>query len=190
MATRPVDRLLVLVAVATCAADLAAKAAIHATLRECVAPPVAACDRVDLLGPFGLLHTGNRGIALGIVDGPLAAVIVAGGLVLLVLLWRVTPCGRPGRIALGLVSGGVVANLVDRLVAGRVTDFIDLRWGTADRGLVLNLADLALFAGAVALTVLLVTRSEPADTRAGEPPPLTAVRGATAPPHPPVHDRG
>ena len=112
-----------------------------------------------IVGPLGLLRTDNADSALGLVDGnwlwlPLVLAVV-------LVVWQTTTvatgCTRflPALAAsVGLQVGGLVANLVDRFVFGTVTDFIDLRVGSADQGLVLNPADLGLGAGALLLTAL------------------------------------
>ena len=52
----------------------------------------------------------------------------------------------PGRLALGLVLGGTVGNLVDRLRLGYVTDFIDVGIWPA-----FNIADSAIVVGVIIL---------------------------------------
>lgn len=150
-------------------ADLASKGLAHAGLRECAGPPVSACDRVVLAGPFGLLRTTNDVGAFGVVGDPwlwpLLALAVVG---LGVLLWW-SAGGTPFAPAAALLVGGFVANLVDRAIWGSVTDFIDIRGAGSDSGLVLNLADLALAAGGLAL-VLAVWRTTRAATPGAEVP--------------------
>jgi signal peptidase II len=61
-------------------------------------------------------------------------------------------------IALGLVAGGGVSNLIDRLIYdGRVTDFLNVGIGTFRTG-IFNLADTAILAGAL---LLIFTRYAP-----------------------------
>ena len=66
---------------------------------------------------------------------------------------------RPARIiALGLVAGGGISNLIDRLFYdGRVTDFLNVGIGSLRTG-IFNLADMAILAGAL---LLIFTRSAP-----------------------------
>ena len=65
-------------------------------------------------------------------------------------------------VALGLLLGGSVANLYDRLVRGYVTDFIDLPWWAT-----FNFADTFIVAG-VALLMVGLFRAEPARSRTRE----------------------
>jgi len=102
----------------------------------------------------------NSGIAFGLAQGftPLLVGIVVVVVVALLGLGRsvTTPATA---VALGLVLGGALGNLADRLLrhhGGAVIDFIDLGWWP-----VFNLADAAITCGA-ALLVLRGMRSRPA----------------------------
>ena len=58
-------------------------------------------------------------------------------------------------IAVGLVGGGALGNLIDRVRAGEVTDFIDLpRWPP------FNLADVAIVAGVILLAAIYLREGE------------------------------
>lgn len=56
---------------------------------------------------------------------------------------------------------GLGSNIVDRVAHGAVIDFLDVRWGGGDRGLVFNPADVALAAGLVVLARLLWREATP-----------------------------
>jgi signal peptidase II len=94
--------------------------------------------------------------------------IGAVGLLVLAILYAALFAKRldQGRsIALALLAGGGLSNLLDRLIyAGRVTDFLNIGIGVLRTG-IFNLADMAIIAGAT-LLVLTYRRS----TRV--PPPL------------------
>jgi signal peptidase II len=107
---------------------------------------------IHLFWTLRLALTYNSGLAFSI--GPdltpwitFAAVVLVG--VLLVVARRVTT--TPTAIALGLVLGGALGNLADRIVRGHggaVVDFIDLQWWP-----VFNVADMAISIGAVLLVL-------------------------------------
>jgi signal peptidase II len=59
------------------------------------------------------------------------------------------------RIGLGLVLGGALGNLLDRLLYGRVIDFIDLRWEDF-RWYVFNIADSCVLLGLMILLVVFI----------------------------------
>lgn len=96
----------------------------------------------------------NRGTAFGLGSrfGPLIAIL---GVVIVIFLARAggTLAGRFARLSLGLVLGGAIANLADRIfrdgtgfLGGKVVDFLDLQWWP-----VFNVADMAITGGAVLL---------------------------------------
>ena len=102
-------------------------------------------DSVDIAGPFSIHHVQNSGIAFGLFDSRTGIVIgvtaIAVGLMLVFF-------ARAGKrhpllpVALGLVLGGSVANLIDRVRLGYVTDFLDLVAWPA-----FNLADTFIVVG-------------------------------------------
>jgi signal peptidase II len=71
---------------------------------------------------------------------------------------RVLPThGWPGTLAVGMIFGGAVGNLIDRLRWGAVVDFIDVHW----RGYhwpAFNVADSAITVGVALLAVRLMAR--------------------------------
>jgi lipoprotein signal peptidase len=97
--------------------------------------------------PF-ILPVQNPGFLLGAGSG-LAPGLVSLALLLL-LAWRLITrlqVGAASPRAVGLVLGGCVANVSERLLRGAVTDFIRLPW------IVLDAADLAVLAGLLLLAV-------------------------------------
>jgi signal peptidase II len=124
------------------ALDQAAKAAVESNL--------VAGEHVDLLGPLSLTLAHNRGVAFGLASGggnALIALTVVALVLVLVLFAR-----DPGRWAMwpatGLLIGGALGNLADRVRADAVTDYLDvLTWPP------FNLADVAITAGVVLLGV-------------------------------------
>lgn len=99
----------------------------------------------------------NTGAAFGIGRG-ITPILVAAGVVLLIVLIGMsrTIVGVPGTVALGMVLGGSIGNLTDRLVrdhGGAVIDFIDFGWWP-----VFNVADIGISVGAVLLVVFSIER--------------------------------
>jgi signal peptidase II len=101
-------------------------------------------QQVDVTGPAGLTLSHNQGVAFGLASGsaaPLVIFALAALVVVGVLLAR-----NPGKpliwAAAGLVAGGALGNLIDRLRAGAVTDFVEIgSWPP------FNLADVAITCG-------------------------------------------
>ena len=122
--------------------DQAAKAAIEDSL--------VPGEQVDVLGPLSLTLAHNRGVAFGLASGgglALVALTIAA-LIFVAVLFARDPA-RPGMwIAVGLLAGGAIGNLVDRVRAGAVTDYVDvLSWPP------FNLADVAITFGVVVLAL-------------------------------------
>jgi signal peptidase II len=124
-------------------ADQIAKAAIEARL--------VPGEQVDVLGPLELTLAHNRGVAFGLAGGagvPLVLVtLVALGVV--GYLFARDPA-RPGMwVAAGLLAGGAIGNLADRVRVGEVTDFVAVSsWPP------FNLADVAITLGVLVLLLI------------------------------------
>ncbi len=108
-------------------------------------------DGVDLVLGFELVDVRNTGIAFGLLaDGQTLVVIVTAAALALILGYFALNPSRPGLwIAVGILVGGAVGNLADRLRADEVIDFIDPPLWPA-----FNVADIAIVAG-IALIVLI-----------------------------------
>lgn len=129
--------------------DQATKAIVEATI-----PFNTSWAPIPWLAPvFQFTHTGNTGIAFGLFAGGSALfAIVAAIVTVIIIFYNFTlPAGSVGlRLALGLLLGGAVGNLLDRLRLGHVTDFLDFGpWP------IFNVADTAVVVGALALAWLM-----------------------------------
>lgn len=112
---------------------------------------------IEVTSFFNLVLTWNRGVSFGLfnTDSPwnqwtlsaLALVIVT---ILLVWLWRAET--RWLSIALGLVIGGALGNVVDRVRFGAVVDFLDVH-AAGWHWPAFNVADSAICVGAVLLVL-------------------------------------
>jgi signal peptidase II len=97
----------------------------------------------------------NTGAAFSSFRGSqlvLGALACAALLLLGAMAWRARPEQRLRRIALAMIAGGALGNLIDRVRDGGVTDFVRWRVGEA-RWPIFNVADAALLVG-VALLLL------------------------------------
>jgi signal peptidase II len=128
-----------------------------------VVSSLAVGQRRSLVLGFDLTNTANRGLAFGIGHGQgflLAVAIVA---LALVLVWFATDPGRPDLwLAVGLLAGGALGNLADRVRADAVTDFIDPPLWPA-----FNLADVAITLGALGLVAISLGWTDQKDRSAG-----------------------
>lgn len=111
---------------------------------------------INLFGGLVLLdYTVNSGAAFGILQarGLLFILVAAVVSVLIVVSYRrIVASPLLVRVALGLILGGAIGNLIDRVRLGHVVDFIDLGWwpvfNLADSSIVVGVVLLALFAAA------------------------------------------
>ena len=113
--------------------------------KHVVGRTLALGDSVDIVGPFSIHHVQNSGIAFGLFASRTAPVIAITAVAVGGMLWFFARSGRRHPVmpvALGLVLGGSIANLVDRVRLGHVTDFLDLVAWPA-----FNLADTFIVVG-------------------------------------------
>lgn len=113
-------------------------------------------------GILRLTHTTNTGAIFGLFASQIFSLIFAT-LALVAILFLgycyLSSFNSPwGKIALGLMLGGGLGNLLDRIRLGYVTDFIDVHIYGDFHWPVFNLADSALLLGMIILVYLLLTR--------------------------------
>lgn len=153
--------LFALISLAGAAVDLATKGLAFRRLPE--------GRTVDLIpGVFGFYLSRNTGAAFSILEGQFAffvAISFAALGLLAYFSWSAKAPSVAYQAALGLVGGGVVGNLHDRLAYGHVRDFLHAHWdheplrsklirwfGTNDWP-IFNVADAFICVGAVALVI-------------------------------------
>ena len=160
-------RLGLLVALAVFVADQALKAV--------VTGPLALQDvgQITLLPIFNLTWVQNYGVSMGLLTAgseaarwALVALTAAIGAGVAVWLWRET--SRADVLALGLVLGGALGNILDRVRFGYVVDFLDLHFGAFRPFLVFNVADAAITVGVLILVArALFAKPRPAPSESG-----------------------
>ncbi len=110
---------------------------------------------LEVTGFFNLILTYNTGISFGIFrDGEAwvrwVLIAVSLGIVAVLLAWLRRQPGRILAVAIGLVCGGALGNVADRILVGAVIDFLDFHLG-AWHWPAFNLADSAIFLGVLGL---------------------------------------
>jgi len=124
---------------------------------------------IPVLGEFlQLTYTRNSGVAFGLGAGtgfPYYLFSIAAALVILLMFLRRHVHGMGRQIALALVLGGALGNLVDRLRTGEVVDFIQILWG---RFPVFNVADTAVSVGVALFAWSWTTREGTAEPTRSE----------------------
>jgi signal peptidase II len=120
--------------------------------KDTVAAGIAPGHEQSLLPGVHLVHVHNTGVAFGVLSGGGAIVLVCTLLALAALIvYFVAHPGRRGLwVPTGLLLGGAIGNLIDRLMHGSVTDFIKLPYWPA-----FNVADMSITFGVIALLIVL-----------------------------------
>lgn len=114
---------------------------------------------------FRLTHLENTGAAFSLFadsSSPFRTVLliafsVAALAVVSVLLWKDRSVFHSGTLALSLILGGALGNLWDRVIDGKVTDFLDFYIGT-HHWPPFNVADSAIVAGALLLLMRMLRK--------------------------------
>ena len=111
---------------------------------------------IELLPIFDLRYTENHGISLGLFQASSDAmrwvlVGVTSAIAVGVGYWITREEKKWDQIALGLVLGGALGNILDRVRHGYVVDFADLHFGEFRPFFIFNVADAAISIGVVIL---------------------------------------
>lgn len=128
------------------------------------------CGQIEISGIFDLTMVWNRGVSFGIgqSEGIMRWVLVALTTAIAIgfFVWLLRVGRKWTGLALALVVGGAIGNVIDRVLFGAVVDFLDFSgiWHPYFFNYVFNIADAAICVGAVLLFVdqFLMSRSESA----------------------------
>jgi signal peptidase II len=115
-------------------------------------------EHLYLLPFFQFTYTQNNGISLGLLNatnplGRWMLVVVTAAIAVGVAIWITREENRLDRIALGMVLGGALGNILDRALHGYVVDFLDLHFGEWRPFLIFNVGDAAI---SIAVVILLL----------------------------------
>ncbi|MEM9967562.1 MAG: signal peptidase II [Pseudomonadota bacterium] len=128
---------------------------------------------IDVMPPILNFRYGeNRGINFGLGTGVSVWVLIGIALVICfaVLLWasrqRLSPIAK---VCAGLLVGGALGNVLDRLVYGYVLDFLNMSCCGIQNPFVFNVADVFIFAGAIGLIFLVDDQGTGAGRRGKKP---------------------
>ena len=146
---------------------VAASVAIVDLLTKSIAEELLSRNGSVLITPFLNLRLGyNTGISFGLLratsgSAVIAMIAVQSLIVMGLVLLAVRNSARLERLALALILGGALGNIVDRFQDGAVTDFLDVHlsgwhWPT------FNVADIAITCGAVLLILVSLRLSQQA----------------------------
>ena len=115
-------------------------------------------DQLVLLPIFNFTYTENNGISLGLLNatndvGRWMLVALTSAIAIGVAVWIGREKNRIDQAALGMVLGGALGNILDRMRHGYVVDFADLHFGDFRPFLIFNVGDAAI---SIAVVILLL----------------------------------
>ena len=115
-------------------------------------------DQVTILPIFNFTFTQNEGISLGLLNAtnPVGRWMLVGlttAIAIGVAVWIGREKNRIDQVALGMVLGGALGNILDRVRFGYVVDFADLHFGEWRPFLMFNVGDAAI---SIAVVILLL----------------------------------
>jgi signal peptidase II len=110
---------------------------------------------IEVLPVFNLVLAMNRGVSFSLLTShaeyaPYLLSALSLAIVAALAVWMRDMDERLSRLAFGLIAGGAIGNVIDRLRFGAVVDFLDLHWG-GWHWPAFNVADSAISVGAVLL---------------------------------------
>ena len=128
-------------------------------------------DQLVLLPIFNFTYTQNEGISLGLLNatnpvGRWMLVALTCAIAIGVAFWMGREKNRIDQAALGMVLGGALGNILDRVRFGYVVDFADLHFGEFRPFLVFNVGDAAISIAVVILLLraFLTRKEQPKET--------------------------
>ena len=115
-------------------------------------------DQFYIVSFFQFTYTQNNGISLGLLNatteiGRWMLVALTSAIAIGVAYWLGREKNRIEQIALGMVLGGALGNILDRTLHGYVVDFADLHFGETRPFLIFNVGDAAI---SIAVVILLL----------------------------------
>jgi signal peptidase II len=120
--------------------------------KHTIATGIRPGETQKFLPAINFVHVRNTGVAFGVFSGGGAVVLVFTILALIALVTFLAL--RPGRpwlwLPTGMLVGGAIGNLIDRVASGSVIDFIKLPGWPA-----FNVADMSITFGVIALVLVL-----------------------------------
>ena len=136
----------------------AAVLALDQITKALVRGDMAPGDEDPIFPALKLVHVRNEGVAFGIsAGGPTLIIVLISVALLALVLYFARHSAREGIwLPTGLLLGGAIGNIVDRIHQGHVTDFLKIPVWPA-----FNLADVAITVGVVALVFVLERRGAP-----------------------------
>jgi signal peptidase II len=121
---------------------------------------------MELAPFFQLRWTENRGVSMGFLTASSDTerwllVCLTAAISVFVIVWLWKEKRRDDVVALGLVLGGALGNIIDRIRLGYVLDYADLHFGDIHPFLVFNVGDAAITIGVLLLLLRALLTRDP-----------------------------
>jgi signal peptidase II len=134
--------------------------------------------QIYIMPNFNFTFTQNTGVSLGLLHATndtarWALVALTAGIALVVLVWMWREKATGDVAALGLVLGGALGNIRDRINLGYVIDYADLHFGSYRPFMIFNLADAAITIGVLIILARSFISREKGDKNV--PPPANTA---------------
>jgi signal peptidase II len=129
--------------------------------KEWIRSSIDVGDHLPEIGCLTIIHIQNTGSAFGLFTNQaflLSIVAIAGLIVVLIFFRYLSELGFVGGVALSLIFGGALGNLIDRFRYGYVTDFIYMRLWDNVFWPAFNVADSAITVGAISLGIIALVK--------------------------------
>ena len=118
---------------------------------------------------FKLTYTNNHGAAFSILEGRQVLIILVSLLVFLYLVYELFKKKNNSSIlclSISLILGGLLGNLVDRLVYGHVRDFLDFKIFSYDFA-IFNIGDIGIVVGVILMLIGIILEEKDGDKNKG-----------------------
>ena len=109
---------------------------------------------------FSITYAKNTGVAFSFLEGKIPLIIIMTSIVIILILKYIksTNPNKYEKLCYGLIIGGAIGNLIDRVIYGYVIDFLDFNlFGYPFP--IFNLADTAIVLGVIILLILSLIES-------------------------------
>ena len=118
---------------------------------------------IDLIPPYlNLRMAWNYGINFGLLDvSRWVLIAVALAICVWIVWWMRRDTRVLARVSAGVLVGGAMGNILDRIVHGAVADFLNMSCCGIDNPYAFNVADIAVFAGAIGLILFTGDKKTP-----------------------------
>ena len=141
---------------------------------------------IDVFPPWlNLRMAWNQGVNFGLFASDQEVMRwVLIGIAVVICLWvwfwvRRSASGRLARLSAGLLIGGALGNVIDRILYGAVADFLNMSLPNWQNPYSFNVADISIFAGAIGL--VLIPQPQPETPKKPRKPRAPRAQSATAP---------